>query len=421
MPDLARITVYWHPECAEGRELAGEIFTWFRGNPKDPGEAGRGIPVHYRSFPVEPPCSALAPYTQDPVTEELPRLHIAVPLVDEQIVVDRAWRRYLADVVVPKAQLVVPVALDAAAYQLPYSINRLNFLRLQRAVDPANWSWQQRARVRRERLISLLTQVIARELLGLPCTGLTAPLPPKRHRSTAPAQIKVFISYAKTDGAEQAETLRAAILGSGQLQAFYDESDLPIGYEFERLLVDAAGEGEGTDTQAMIVIYTDQYPSRPWCQRELRQARRPRQHGESGVAERCWRVKPLVVLAHLAGSETRMLGEACQAPLIAWDSGRTGRIIDTLLREILLLRYNEFRAFALLNDPGARGRYALNCAPDAYTCMEVARGASGALRELLIPPPGLNKGSREALEALMSIGGTCVRIRTFDEVELAKP
>ena len=39
-------------------------------------------------------------------------------------------------------------------------------------------------------------------------------------------------------------------------------------------------------------------------------------------------------------------------------------------------------------------------------------------RELLIPPPGLDKDAREALEALLALGGQPVRIRNFDEVEL---
>jgi hypothetical protein len=422
MPDLVRITLYWHARCSEGRELAGSVFRWFRGDPQDPGEAGRGIPVHYRSLPGEPSGAALAADAPAAGTEQAPRFHIAVPLVDEHMVVDRAWRTYLTEVIAPGSHLVVPVALDSAAYQLPHAINRLNYLRLERAVDPADWSWERRTRVRRERLVSLLTQVIARELLGLPKQGLTEPTPPNGHRPAAPPQIKVFISHAKADGAPAAEALRAAILGRGQLQAFYDESDLPIGYEFERLLVDAAGDGEAADTQAMVAIYTDRYPTRPWCERELRQARRPRPRGESGAAARCWRVKPLVVVADLAGAETRMLGEVGQAPLIAWDPRRAGRIVDALLREILLLRYNEARAFALLQRPASTaGEYALNAAPDAHAAMAVARAAGGALAELLVPPPGPGKEVREALEGILSAAGNRVHVRTFDEVELNQP
>ena len=455
MPDLVRITVFWHRDCGEGRDLAGAIFRWFRGDPQDPGEAGRGIPVHYRCLPEEPIGSALMAAGVDAGVDALvnggvdagpdtgidraPLFHIAVPLVDEQMVVDRAWRDYLQQVIWPRADLMVPVALDGGAYQLPQSISRLNYLRLERALDPADWSWERRARIRRERLLSLLTQVIARELLSLTKSELLRRVDGQggqdtsgqHHHAAAPPRIRVFISHAKADGAAQAEALRAAILGRGQLQAFYDESDLPIGYAFAQLLQDAAGEGDAADTQAMLAIFTDQYPTRPWCQRELRQARRPRSSGVTGYEARCWRVKPLVVVTDLAGAETRMLGEIGQAPLIAWQEDRAGRIIDTLLREILLLRYNEARGLLLLRPARNRdrnrdqdqhlGRYALNCTPDAYAAMAVALAASRAgtaLTELLIPPPGLDEDAREALEALLSVGGKPVRIRTFDEVEL---
>jgi len=143
-----------------------------------------------------------------------------------------------------------------------------------------------------------------------------------------PPPIKVFISHAKADGVREAEALRSAILSSGQLQAFYDESDLPIGYAFEHLLNKAAAEGHGAETQAMVVIFSDTYPSRPWCQREIRLARRPRRCSKAGPGARCWRVKPLVIVATLAGSETRMLSEAGQVPLIACDLDQVGRIID---------------------------------------------------------------------------------------------
>lgn len=407
MSDPAHITVLWHRDCPEGKDLSAEIFRWFRGNPNDPGEAGRGIPVHYRCWPEEP---SGAEATMAPAGIE-----IAVPLVDEHMVVDPDWRKYLMGAIKPRARLLVPVALDAAAYQLPFSISRLNYLRLDRAVDPDTWSWEKRSLIRRERLISLLTQVVARELLALANGG------GKPARDAAPPQIMVFISHAKADGIREAEALRSTILGSGQMQAFYDESDLPIGYAFERRLEDAAGPGGVAETQAMVAIYSDSYPSRPWCQRELRLARKPRQCAETGPGSRCWRVKPLIVAASLNGAETRMLGEAGQAPLLAWDPARIGRIVDTLLREILLLRYNEERAYALLkSDERDEGRHALNCAPDIHAAMEISRASDGTLAELLIPPPGLPREDRELLGRLMSNGPEPIPITTFDEAELTR-
>ncbi len=119
MSEPVRITLLWHRECAEGKDLAAAVFRWFRGDPDDPGEVGRGLPVHYRCLPAEP-VTCTAP----------PGFHIAVPLVDEHMVVDLAWRAYLtdlADEIHPDYArgLLVPVALKASAYQLPSAISRL--------------------------------------------------------------------------------------------------------------------------------------------------------------------------------------------------------------------------------------------------------------------------------------------------------
>ncbi|WP_165741735.1 toll/interleukin-1 receptor domain-containing protein [Candidatus Thiosymbion oneisti] len=428
MSEPVRITLLWHRERAEGKDLAATVFRWFRGDPDDPGEVGRGLPVHYRCLPLEPATATDGSVSRGSSDPTPPGFHIAVPLVDEHLVVDPACRAYLTDLangINRVGGLLVPVALAASAYQLPFAVSRLNYLRLDRTLDPDHWGWEQRSRVRRERLISLLTQVVARELSALSEPGAL----PKNHNQepALPPPIKVFISHAKADGVREAEALRSAILNRGQLQAFYDESDLPIGYAFEHLLNQAAVEGHGAETQAMVVVFSDTYPSRPWCQREIRLARQPRQLGTGGAGARCWRVKPLVIVATLAGSETRMLSEAGQVPLIAWDPDRVGRIIDFLLREILLLRYNELRGLALLQTEDANpdlGRHAINCLPDVYSAIEIAKSVAAtgsALTELLIPPPGISHDDRERIGRLISTGADPVRITTFDEAELQIP
>jgi len=58
MSEPVRITVLWHCECTEGKDLAIAVFHWFRGDPDDPGEIGRGMPVHYRCLPEGPITTA---------------------------------------------------------------------------------------------------------------------------------------------------------------------------------------------------------------------------------------------------------------------------------------------------------------------------------------------------------------------------
>lgn len=421
--DPVRIYVLWHPDCPEGRTLAGAVFKWFRGDPADLTEAGYGIPVRYRfregyRFEANPDWRPGEPRPLKMRDTGGADFTFVVALVDEHMVVDPHWRRYLTCIDdegeqrvrdgKPRDRMLLPVALSSTAYQLPGSINRLNFLRLDRATDPSSWSWEERTRTRRERLLSLLTQVVARELSWWSGTEAS---------SGASAPIKVFISHAKADGVQIAEALRQAIQGHGQLRAFFDESDLAIGYPFaETLEAGATSAAEDSGTQAMIAVYTDAYAGRPWCQRELRLARRPTPIKYQGQPTACWRVKPLLIVSALDEGNTRMLAEAGHAPVIAWREEQVCEIIDRLLREVVLFAYNERRALAL--QANSAGSQALNCTPDLYAAMEIARGSNWRLTCLIIPPPGLPTEDREVLQGLLRGGSRRpkVSIRTFDEL-----
>lgn len=417
--DPLRIYVLWHPDCSVGRDYAASLYRWFRGDPSLPAEIGHGIPVHYRSVPENGKSAK-----PRPIQPQAAELNVLVPLVDEHLVVDPSWRAYLRDLTQITKALLVPVALHRAAYQLPGEINRLNFLRLDRVTDPDSWTREQRLEVRRQRLLSLLTQVVGRLLTGFqeaaatgqtshPGAGPTTEPIPWLERPTPP--IRVFISHAKADGVPIAEALRHTILQHGQLQAFFDESDLAIGYGFASTLERGAGFGtalaEG-GTAAMIAVYTDAYAHRPWCQRELRLARIPEPIAprEGGVP--CWRAKPLVVVEALQQGNTRFLPEAGYAPLLTWQPKEVGTLIDRLLRELLFFSFNQMRAQRL---PQAKdgGRHALNCPPDLHL-LRYLKCRDPKLTEVAVPPPGPAGEDRTALEDLA--GG--IRIRTFHEIEV---
>jgi len=65
----------------------------------------------------------------------------------------------------------------------------LNYLRLDRTLDPDHWGWEQRSRVRRERLISLLTQVVARELSALTGANCRPSMTKAIYPSATPSNI----------------------------------------------------------------------------------------------------------------------------------------------------------------------------------------------------------------------------------------
>ncbi|MCB1739799.1 MAG: toll/interleukin-1 receptor domain-containing protein [Gammaproteobacteria bacterium] len=394
------IHVLWHPETGDGPELARAVYRWFRGDERRLDEVGKGVPVFYRWQPA----SAEQPAPR-PIHCQGDELCVVVPLIDEHMVIDPVWRRYLLEQIDRPGVHVYPAALHPSAFNMPGRFSRLNYLRLEQREDPSTWSWQEHQRARTERLLGQLTQAISRLLLARP----------RGRDGTDPGPaVRVFISHAKQDGTAIARQLREALLNYGQLEVFFDESELAFGYEFERALEDSARVAG--QTAAMIVVYSDAYPTRPWCVRELRLAQTPRRMGETSPHDRVWRRKPMLVLDALEQTRTRFLPELGNAPVLRWDPGRARLIIDTLMREVLLYTFNELRALAQANDGTALH---INCVPDLYALACIQRELdAGATRpgdaiDLRCPPPGPSNQEREHLAGLVPR----IRVRALNEPE----
>lgn len=77
--------------------------------------------------------------------------------------------------------------------------------------------------------------------------------------------LKLFVSHAKLDGLPLAQALKELIRTLG-LQSFYDADDLPPGCNWQRELERAVG------SSIIIMLRTEVYDSRPWCQQEVRWA-----------------------------------------------------------------------------------------------------------------------------------------------------
>ena len=400
--DPVRIYVLWHYASGDGPALAEAVYQWFRGSPDDLTEAGYGIPVHYRTEDLNKPDHRLMPICSDAAD-----VTIVVPLVDEHMVTDTTWRGYLEALAQTRVQ-IYPVVLHPSAYNLPDPLAALNFIRLDRSSDPDHWRRSERLAARRERLLSLLTQACCRLLTSLTTKTMeTVRVPPK---DEAGLPVKVFLSHAKADGTAIATALRDRLMHHGQLQAFFDESDLPLGYGYNTRLVNAAG-APTDQTTAMIAVYTDAYAGRPWCQRELRLARRPvLLDGEGGSR---WGNKPVLVIDALEARRTRFLGEIGEAPVIRWDPARRSEIIDLLLREILWTLYYQ-RWSVRLELP--KDTHAFCGALDLHVAMHIQRETDGTVKRILVPPPGPAMTDRDWLTGLLPGIG----VGTFDELEKSR-
>src|SRR5262245_10708210 len=122
---IPEVFVLWHPQCLLGEKLARRIHAWLR-----PGN-GLGPQVFYRSLPapeapakgLPPPLPGEARSASEASTQGRPKvsnLQIVLPLIDENMVADLAWRHWLGELAVANSSLaqrvIMPVALDATAY-----------------------------------------------------------------------------------------------------------------------------------------------------------------------------------------------------------------------------------------------------------------------------------------------------------------
>ena len=75
--------------------------------------------------------------------------------------------------------------------------------------------------------------------------------------------LRLFISHAKMDGLPLAHALKHQIESLGWLQGFYDVDDIPPGSDWQRELE------QGVGSSLIVILRTDGYDSRPWCQQEV--------------------------------------------------------------------------------------------------------------------------------------------------------
>ncbi len=405
------IYVGWHEKSVVGQALARAIFGWFRGDPDDLERCATGIPVLYRCWDPD----------RDP--EEIrilgsrggARLRVFVPLIDEHMAASKAWRHVIHEMTGAARSshsrrellLVLPVALHEGAFQIVGSIARLNFIRGQLTDRREGESEVAREDRRAQLVLDQLTDAIGR-LIHAGQSRLSI-----RQFRQPPAKISVFVSHAKSDGAAIAAEVRDELRRHGQLEAFHDESDLALGYDFVAGL--EAGLG---DNVALLVVLTDRYSSRPWCRHELRTMRRPTEVKVRASADglrRVLRLKPVIVVDALSKKSVDHLPDIGPAVVLRHGQldGRT--LTSEVMRHVLGYAHDLDRAVAIAEDPElADGipTFLINGPPDVRTVAEVRSLAPSGPIHILFPGPGV---TQDAIEDCMRLFPG-VRVTRFDDL-----
>lgn len=400
------VYVLYHHECELAEKLSREIFDWLRGlyvdrNVKrderriDLQRLGLGIPVYYRtSFedPHEPPGNLKI----HGIDYHEATCNVIVPLIDVKMVNDYRWRRYLRKAAGRESPdtVVLPVALDSSAYRLDAGLGGRNFVRLQSG---------SLVHLLRRRLAEACLRALRKESAGLALDGDAPP------RSPWIDQVKIFISHAKGDAREISLGYRNAVLNYGQLDAFFDENDIPYGSGYQSILRNHAAHSD-----AMLCIQSDLYSSRPWCQLELAIARAPRLVGSDDDAKRTgihvYSTVPVVVVDHLSERPTKLPPDLGHVTVIRGKNGNEDLVLDILIREALLVKFQAATARILATmhseSPEAESTAFLSFVPDltAIRRIEELRAESGQSTEFIVyPGSGLSFSQRSELERLSGL------------------
>jgi hypothetical protein len=388
---IPEIYVLWHPKCRLGEPLAKCVLEWLR-----PGN-GFGPDVFYRSLPA-PAVAGTKNVLPLPLANErrmwgtdratpsssfkagLNNLQIVLALVDENMVIDRAWQHWLTTLL-PKPgdwppRIIMPVALDPTAYNLPSGLRELNFLRPTGLPLPDQWQVDSPAfQIVARSLLKQVTEALCRQVLPRPEAVVGEGVP----------KVNVFLSHAKADGVKPARRLRDYIYSQTQLTAFFDENDIAFGAMFGGVIENSLDAGE---TAALVAVRTTRYFSRPWCRREFSRFRRPRPDKN---AARCWSLFPALVVEAIDGRELSYgIPEMGNCPIIRWnesDETLEELVVTTLIRDALLACVHSAIAQTIQPDEGA---VAINWLPDPTTLLHIPEMRNQEECEVLYPGRGIS-------------------------------
>ena len=280
-------------------QLATSLYSNFCRSTDHPLDRGMGIPVFFHS--EQPPDPAILQQSQHT---------ILVVLVDDRMVINPLWNEALSKLgqavrLTNHQHRLYPVSLTPNAFNISPTVAATNFIRLHRLLISKQAA----------QLSTTLTHELCRLLLASKNTKNNQE---STHARLSPTPVMLFLSHAKADGEELAETLRDHIESSSAVQTFFDTNDISPGFDFR-------SELEGNiERSVLVVLQTDHYASRTWCRREVLWAK----------SKGC----PLVVINAVRQQEERgfpYLGNAPSLRIDDKDPTWPAQVVAIALREML--------------------------------------------------------------------------------------
>jgi len=309
----------WHPGAqARYHNLADKLFVLLDRDPEASGTRGIGIPTYFRSVPEDSKSTLPVPIDLAGAVRT-----IAFVFVEEHMLVDRdTWGLFVADLYSEakssdSSHAVFLIGFRTNSPRLHQSLNETNFIRL----------WTNPEMTWEEELVGQIAHEICRHLENRRIVS------PSGH-DLGPAPMKLFISHTKQGeiSLPLAEALKRYV-ESTRAKTFFDAVDIVPGYSAWDQIRGHIEQG------TLVAIRTDSYSSRPWCRREVLEAKRLK--------------RPMVVVEALTKSDVRSLPYIGNVPCVRFDAGQVNfsdyaalrpilkRVVDFALSETLRFVYAE--------------------------------------------------------------------------------
>lgn len=365
-----------HPKSKAANELATQLMHRFV---EPPASGGLRIPVSFTpdtggDFPP-------ALNTENGLKLDAAQHTVIVVLADARMLrkVDDGTGQHWIDFVQRALALapldssphhVLPVALEQEGFRISNEYHVLPAL-----LDAAITNAQEAA----ERRLAAVSFHIAARAIQL----LTKGKVPAVNPDCMKAPVSIFLSHAKADLDKQPHDPVHQIMNVKNelpVEQWFDAQQIATGQKF----ADAIQAGI-RDCSIMLAFQTDHYSSRPWCRRELLDAKRLGVH--------------ILIVDALQSGEPRSFPYCGNVPSIRWRFSESDvdarRVIDRAVLEALRFRHNR----AVLEITAETDEIVLAAAPEAVT-LAFEHDDPIAEKTFLYPDPPL---SREELQVLQSL------------------
>lgn len=259
--------------------------------------------------------------------------------VGNSFVASDDWTDYLSKVSKKDGVNIIFIALNKSAYNIPF-ITEINAIRYE------DYTKKYEGNALCQRMFVEISHEIYRWLLS----------------SDDHKQLKLFISHAKSDdnGLRIAEALKAFIDIDTKMTDFFDVNDILNGDVFNDTIIN------GIKESTLVIIHSDTYSSRFWCQKEVICAKE--------------NDRPIVGVDCIHGIEERSFPLMCNYPSIRFHDDMV-EILELALIETIRFQYCDKLMKTYRSNGYFSGAKTFNRVPDSFMIKDVTE------QEIVYPEP----------------------------------